>query len=44
MWDLKESDLSGMHNWKQLRKDIIKYGVRNSLVTEPPTASSARVF
>jgi ribonucleoside-diphosphate reductase alpha chain len=33
MWDLKESDLSGMHNWKQLRKDIIKYGVRNSLVT-----------
>jgi ribonucleoside-diphosphate reductase alpha chain len=45
MWDLKESDLSGMHNWKQLRKDIIKYGVRNSLVTcEPPTASSARVI
>jgi ribonucleoside-diphosphate reductase alpha chain len=34
-----------MHNWKQLRKDIIKYGVRNSLVTcEPPTASSARVI
>jgi ribonucleoside-diphosphate reductase alpha chain len=30
---------------KQLRKDIIKYGVRNSLVTcEPPTASSARVI
>jgi ribonucleoside-diphosphate reductase alpha chain len=41
----EESDLSGMHNWKQLRKDIIKYGVRNSLVTcEPPTASSARVI
>jgi ribonucleoside-diphosphate reductase alpha chain len=28
-----------------MRKDIIKYGVRNSLVTcEPPTASSARVI
>lgn len=41
----KESDLSGMYDWKQLRKDIKKYGVRNSLVTTcPPTASSARVI
>jgi len=41
----KEEDLSGMHDWKQLRKDIKKYGVRNSLVTTcPPTASSARVI
>lgn len=45
MWGLKESDLSGMHDWKSLRKDIIKYGVRNSLFTTcPPTASSARVI
>lgn len=45
MWNVKEDDLSGMYDWKQLRKDIIKYGVRNSLVTTcPPTASSARVI
>ncbi len=41
----KEDDLSGLYDWKQLRKDIKKYGVLNSLVTTcPPTASSARVI
>lgn len=45
MWGLKEEDLSGMYDWKQLRKDIKKYGIMNSLVTTcPPTASSARVI
>ena len=45
MWNIKEENLSGMYDWKQLRKDIKKYGVRNSLVTTcPPTASSARVI
>ncbi len=45
MWGLTEADLSGMHDWQQLRADILLYGVRNSLVTcEPPTASSARVI
>jgi ribonucleoside-diphosphate reductase alpha chain len=45
MWGIKESELSGMYDWSQLRKDIKKYGVRNSLVTTcPPTASSARVI
>jgi ribonucleoside-diphosphate reductase alpha chain len=45
MWGVDESELSGMFDWKQLRKDIKKYGVRNSLVTTcPPTASSARVI
>jgi|688.fasta_scaffold00011_132 ribonucleotide reductase alpha subunit len=40
MWGVDESELSGMFDWKQLRKDIKKYGVRNSLVTTcPPTAS-----
>jgi ribonucleoside-diphosphate reductase alpha chain len=40
MWDIKEEILSGMYDWKQLREDIKKYGVRNSLVTTcPPTAS-----
>ena len=45
MWGLTEADLSGMYYWKTLREDILKYGVRNSLVTTcPPTASSARVI
>jgi len=45
MWGLSESDLSGKFDWNQLREDIKKYGVRNSLVTTcPPTASSARVI
>jgi ribonucleoside-diphosphate reductase alpha chain len=40
MWGLKEEDLNGMHDWATLREDILKYGVRNSLVTTcPPTAS-----
>jgi len=45
MWGLTEKDLSGDYNWKQLRKDVMKYGVLNSLLTTcPPTASSARVI
>lgn len=45
MWGLKENELSGKHDWKKLKKDVIKYGVLNSLVTCcPPTASSARVI
>lgn len=45
MWGLTENDLSGMYDWKTLREDILKHGVRNSLVTTcPPTASSARVI
>lgn len=45
MWGLKENEFSGRHDWKGLKKNIIKYGVRNSLVTCcPPTASSSRVI
>jgi ribonucleoside-diphosphate reductase alpha chain len=45
MWGLTNDDLFGMHDWGGLREDILKYGVRNSLLTcEPPTASSARVI
>ena len=45
MWGLKEDELSGMYDWKQLRKDIIEFGIMNSLLTTcPPTASSARVI
>jgi len=44
MWGLKDEDLSGMWDWKHLRKEIIQYGLCNSLFTAAmPTASSSRV-
>lgn len=43
MWDVKPS--SGMWNWSKLREDVIKYGVRNSLLTAlMPTASTAHIL
>lgn len=45
MWGLEDEDLSGLWDWKTLRENILKYGVRNSLVTtQMPTASSASVI
>ena len=32
MWGLKDKDLSGNWDWKTLRKEVVKYGVRNSLL------------
>jgi ribonucleoside-diphosphate reductase alpha chain len=45
MWGLKDKDLSGRWNWKELRKEVVKYGVRNSLLFAPmPTASTAQIL
>jgi ribonucleoside-diphosphate reductase alpha chain len=45
MWGKKDSDLSGRWNWKALRKEVINYGVRNSLLVAPmPTASTAQIL
>jgi ribonucleoside-diphosphate reductase alpha chain len=45
MWGKKDEDLSGRWNWKSLRKDIVNYGVRNSLLVAPmPTASTAQIL
>lgn len=42
MWNVKCSDELP---WKQLREDIAKYGVRNSLLIAPmPTASTAQIL
>jgi len=42
--DLNEY-LSGRYDWDVLRKDIVKYGVRNSTVlSNMPTASSAQIM
>ncbi len=45
MWDKKDEDLSGRWDWKKLRKDVVNYGVRNSLLVAPmPTASTAQIL
>ena len=45
MWGLKDSDLSGMWDWKGLREQILKHGARNSLLIAPmPTASTAQIL
>ena len=45
MWGLKDKDLSGRWDWTSLRKDVVKFGVRNSLLLAPmPTASTAQIL
>ena len=45
MWGIEDKDLSGRWDWKSLRKDIKKYGVRNSLLMAPmPTASTSQIL
>ena len=45
MWGLKDGDLSGRWDWTSLRKDVVKFGVRNSLLLAPmPTASTAQIL
>ena len=45
LWDLNESELSGLWDWDKLRKQVVKYGVRNSLLLAPmPTASTAQIL
>jgi len=45
MWGLNENDLSGMWNWKELKENIKKDGLRNSMLTAcPPTASTSQIL
>ena len=45
MWNVSEDDLSGRWDWKKLRKDVMKHGVRNSLLVAPmPTASTSQIL
>lgn len=40
LWGVSEDQLSGMWDWSKLKKSVVKYGVRNSLLLAPmPTAS-----
>lgn len=44
-WGKTDEDILGRWDWKNLRKEILKYGVRNSLLVAPmPTASTAQIL
>jgi len=45
LWGLKDEDLSGRWDWASLRKEVMQYGVRNSLLMAPmPTASTSQIL
>ena len=45
MWDMKDEDLSGRWDWSSLRTEVMKNGVRNSLLVAPmPTASTSQIL
>ena len=45
LWGIKDSELSGQWDWVALRKEVIKHGVRNSLLVAPmPTASTSQIL
>lgn len=45
LWGLNKEELSGLWDWENLRQEINKYGVRNSLTTAcMPTASTSQIM
>jgi len=45
LWGIKEEELSGNWDWAKLRKQVLKDGVRNSLLVAPmPTASTSQIL
>ena len=45
LWGVKDEELSGRWNWEELREEVKKHGVRNSLVMAPmPTASTSQIL
>jgi ribonucleoside-diphosphate reductase alpha chain len=45
LWGLKDEELSGRWDWSALRKEVMKNGVRNSLLVAPmPTASTSQIL
>lgn len=45
MWGIKDEELSGRWDWGKLRKEVMKHGVRNSLLVAPmPTASTSQIL
>ncbi|WP_394747791.1 ribonucleoside-diphosphate reductase subunit alpha [Spongiimicrobium salis] len=45
LWGIKDDELSGRWDWDKLRKNVVKHGVRNSLLVAPmPTASTSQIL
>jgi ribonucleoside-diphosphate reductase alpha chain len=45
LWQVEDGELSGRWDWSKLRKDVMKFGARNSLLLAPmPTASTAQIM
>ena len=45
LWNIKDEELSGRWDWGKLRKEVMKNGVRNSLLVAPmPTASTSQIL
>ncbi|SEL24834.1 ribonucleoside-diphosphate reductase alpha chain [Aquimarina amphilecti] len=45
LWGIKDEELSGRWDWASLRKEVLKNGVRNSLLVAPmPTASTSQIL
>jgi ribonucleoside-diphosphate reductase alpha chain len=45
LWNIKDEELSGRWDWPALRKEVMKHGVRNSLLVAPmPTASTSQIL
>jgi ribonucleoside-diphosphate reductase alpha chain len=45
LWGMKDEELSGRWDWAALRKEVLKNGVRNSLLVAPmPTASTSQIL
>jgi len=45
LWGIKDEELSGRWDWGTLRKEVMKNGVRNSLLVAPmPTASTSQIL
>ncbi|MCR8669429.1 ribonucleoside-diphosphate reductase subunit alpha [Aestuariibaculum sp. M13] len=45
LWNIKDEELSGNWDWDKLRQQVLKHGVRNSLLVAPmPTASTSQIL
>ncbi len=45
LWGVEDEELSGRWDWAKLRKQVMKHGVRNSLLVAPmPTASTSQIL
>lgn len=45
LWNVNDNELSGLWDWEKLRKQVLKHGVRNSLLVAPmPTASTSQIL